>query len=145
MLQVIFGEISDLEGLYTLFQRKRESRNVDGKERNQRVVFLDSCLRRKETLDRGVGRLQRFEAAHGSDQQLELAVVGLNDVVEVLHLPVPRLVRAFALGFQLFDGRSVGRGLVGVQHLSGSSQSFNPLRALPRNRFAALVLRVDER
>ena len=28
---------------------------------------------------------------------------------------------------------------------SGSSQSFNPFRALPRNRFAALVLRVDER
>ena len=27
----------------------------------------------------------------------------------------------------------------------GSSQSFNPFRALPRNRFAALVLRVDER
>ena len=28
---------------------------------------------------------------------------------------------------------------------SGSSQSFNPFRALPRNRFAALVLRVDKR
>ena len=49
--------------------------------------------------------------------QLELAVVGLDDVVEVLHLPVPRLVRAFALGFQLRDGAGVGRRLVGVQHL----------------------------
>ena len=70
-----------------------------------------------EALDRGVGRLQRLESAHGPEQQLELAVVGLDDVVEVLHLPVPRLVRAFALGFQLCDGAGVGRRLVGVQHL----------------------------
>ena len=50
-----------------------------------------------EALDRGVGRLQRLESAHGPEQQLELAVVGLADVVEVLHLPVPRLIGAFAL------------------------------------------------
>ena len=31
-----------------------------------------------EALDRGVGRLQRLEPAHGPDQQLELAVVGLD-------------------------------------------------------------------
>ena len=45
--------------------------------------------------------------SHGPEQQLELAVVGLDDVVEVLHLPVPRLVRAFTLGFQLCDGAGV--------------------------------------
>ena len=32
-----------------------------------------------EALDRGVGRLQRLEAAHGPEQQLKLAVVGLDD------------------------------------------------------------------
>ena len=36
-------------------------------------------------------------------------------------------------------------GALSVFSASGSSQSFNPFRALPRNRFAALVLRVDER
>ena len=39
-----------------------------------------------ETLDGGVGRLQRLESADRPDQQLELAVVGLDHVVEVLHL-----------------------------------------------------------
>ena len=70
-----------------------------------------------EALDRGVGRLQRLESAHRPEQQLELAVVGLADVVEVLHLPVPRLIGAFALGLELRDGGSVRRRLVGIQHL----------------------------
>ena len=55
-----------------------------------------------EALDRGVGRLQRLEPAHRPDQLLELAVVGLDDVVEVLHLPVSRLSRAFALEIARF-------------------------------------------
>ena len=58
-----------------------------------------------------------LESAHGPDQLLELAVVGLDDVVEVLHLPVPRLCRAFALGLELRDGSGTGRRLVGVEHL----------------------------
>ena len=70
-----------------------------------------------EALDRGVGRLHRLEPAHGPDQQLELAVVGLDDVVEVFHLPVPRFLRALALGLQLCDGSGIGRRLVGVEHL----------------------------
>ena len=70
-----------------------------------------------EALDRGVGRLQRLEPAHGPDQKLELAVVGLDDVVEVFHLPVPRVLRALALGLQLRDGSGIGWRLVGVEHL----------------------------
>ena len=70
-----------------------------------------------EALDRGVGCLHRLEAAHGADQLLELAVVSLDDVVEVLHLPMPRLFRAFALGLELCDGGGIGRRLVGVEHL----------------------------
>ena len=50
-----------------------------------------------ETLDRGVGRLQRLDSAHWPDQLLEFAVVGLDDVVEVFDLPVPRVHRALAL------------------------------------------------
>ena len=36
-------------------------------------------------------------------------------------------------------------GALSVFSTSGCSQSFNPFSALPRNRFAALVLRVAER
>jgi hypothetical protein len=36
-----------------------------------------------EPLDRGVGRLHRSEATNRADQQLQLAVVGFNDIVEV--------------------------------------------------------------
>ena len=43
-------------------------------------------------------------------------MVAPGNVVEVLHLPVPRLIRTFALGFQLRDGVDIGRCLVGVQH-----------------------------
>ena len=43
-------------------------------------------------------------------------MVAPGNVVEVFHLPVPRLIRTFALGFQLCDGAGVGRCLVGVQH-----------------------------
>ena len=55
--------------------------------------------------------------AHGPDQQLELAVVGLYDVVDVLHLPVPRLCRTFSLSLQLRDGSGIGRRLISVEHL----------------------------
>ena len=41
-----------------------------------------------EALDRGVGCRHRFETTHGLDQHLELAVVGLEHVVQVFHLPV---------------------------------------------------------
>ena len=46
-----------------------------------------------EALDRGVSGLQRLEPAHRADELLELAMVGLDDIVEVLHLPVPRVLR----------------------------------------------------
>ena len=44
-------------------------------------------------------------------------MVGLDNIVEVLHLPVPRLIGAFTLGLELRDGGGVGRRLVGIQHL----------------------------
>ena len=50
-----------------------------------------------EALDRGVSGLQRLEPAHRADELLELAMVGLDDIVEVLHLPVARV-------FALQDG-----------------------------------------
>ena len=70
-----------------------------------------------EALDRGADRLHRLEIAHGPDQQPEFAVVGLYDVVEVLHLPVPRILRALALGLEFRDGAGIVRRLIGVEHL----------------------------
>src|SRR3546814_12644821 len=43
-----------------------------------------------ESLDRGIGRGDRFETAHRLDQYLELSVIGLDHVIEILHLPVGR-------------------------------------------------------
>ena len=44
-------------------------------------------------------------------------MVGLDHIVEVFHLPAPRLYRALPFGLELRDGSGVGRRLVGVQHL----------------------------
>src|SRR3546814_2944350 len=41
-----------------------------------------------ESLDRGIGRGDRFETAHRLDQYHELSVIGLDHVIEILHLPV---------------------------------------------------------
>src|SRR3546814_2855338 len=55
-----------------------------------------------ESLDRGIGRGDRFETAHRLDQYLELSVIGLDHVIEILHLPVGRL--------PVQDRKSVGCG-----------------------------------
>src|SRR3546814_12181321 len=54
-----------------------------------------------ESLDRGIDRGDRFETAHRLDQYLELSVIGLDHVIELLHLPVGRLPvqLSFALQF----------------------------------------------
>src|SRR3546814_4890458 len=49
------------------------------------------CSHDFESLDRGIGRGDRFETAHRLDQYLELSVIGLDHVIEILHLPVGRL------------------------------------------------------
>src|SRR3546814_11133305 len=36
-----------------------------------------------ESLDRGIGRGDRFETAHRLDQYLELSVIGLDHVIEI--------------------------------------------------------------
>src|SRR3546814_3466301 len=55
-----------------------------------------------ESLDRGIGRGDRSETAHRLDQYLELSVIGLDHVIEILHLPVGRLPvqLSFALQFR---------------------------------------------
>ena len=69
------------------------------------MLKVDACRlptdrRHLETLDRGVGRLQRFEAPDRADQLLELAVVSLDDVVQILDLSMQRRLRASAFFLQ---------------------------------------------
>src|SRR3546814_9735974 len=56
-----------------------------------------------ESLDRGIGRGDRFETAHRLDQYLELSVIGLDHVIEILHLPVGRLPVKLSFALQFGD------------------------------------------
>ena len=110
---------------------------------DRRLTFAERTHRLK-ALDRRVGCLHRFETAHRPNQLLQLAVVGLDDVVQILDLPVLCVLRALAFGLQLGESGGIG-GALSVLMISGRSQSFGPLRALARKRFAAIVFRVGER
>src|SRR6516164_1778290 len=70
-----------------------------------------------KALDRRVGRLHRFETAHRPNQLLQLAVVGLDDVVQILDLPVLCVLWALAFGLQPGESGGIGRRLVGVDDL----------------------------
>src|SRR3546814_3825230 len=76
------------------------------------------------SLDRGIGRGDRFETAHRLDQYLELSVIGLDHVIEILHLPVGRLPvqLSFALQFR-------------------SEEHTSELQSLMRNSYAVFCLK----
>jgi hypothetical protein len=63
---------------------------------------------------------------HRPNQLLELAMVGLDDVVQMLDLSVLRVVRALAFGLQLGESGGVV-GALWVLMTAGCSQSFSPL------------------
>ena len=94
-----------------------------------------------KSFDGRIGRLQGFEPAHWPDQLFQLAVIDLNDVVQIFDLAMLSVLWAFALRLQLGNGHAIGGSLIGIDRI-GLSPVFQPLKALPRNRFAALVLRV---
>ncbi|GHK58169.1 hypothetical protein KPZU09_79050 [Klebsiella pneumoniae] len=97
-----------------------------------------------ESLDRGIGRGDRFETAHRLDQYLELSVIGLDHVIEILHLPVGRLPVQLSFALQFGDRCTIARRFVGIER----GRLFPVLQAsqgLAGNRFAALALRVGDR
>ncbi len=53
-----------------------------------------------KTHDRRVGRLQYLEASHWTDELLQLAMIGLDDIVEVLNLSMHRFLRTLAFVLQ---------------------------------------------
>ena len=69
-------------------------------------------------------------------------MIGLDHVIEILHLPVAVSSLSFALQFG--DRCTIARRFVGIER----GRLFPVLQAsqaLPRNRFAALALRVGDR
>ena len=82
------------------------------------MAMLEAQALGVPVIDRRLAEMDRGEREGRTRASVALAVVGLDDVVEILHLPVPRLLpRALALGLQLGDGGGAGWRLVGIQHL----------------------------
>ena len=50
--------------------------------------------------DRRIGGLQRLEAPHWTDQLLQLAMTGLDDIVQILDLSMHHFLRTFAFDLQ---------------------------------------------
>src|SRR3546814_12423667 len=67
-----------------------------------------------ESLDRGLGRGDRFETAHRLDQYLELSVIGLDPVIEILHLPVCRLPVPLSFALQFGARCTIARRFFGI-------------------------------
>jgi hypothetical protein len=87
------------------------TRDVEG-----RCLSLAKRPHHLEALDRCISRLQRFEAADRPNQLLELAVVSLDDVVQILDMSMQRRIRAFAFLLQRGQGDGVGRRMVPEGH-----------------------------
>ena len=92
-----------------------------------------------KALQGGVGGFHRFEPGRWLDQSFELAVIGLDDVVQILYLPVLHVLQALALGLQFGDGRTVGRRLVGID-LEGVFLIFQPLERLAEKALGGLCV-----
>src|SRR3546814_3211110 len=60
-------------------------------------------------------RGDRFETAHRLDQYLELSVIGLDHVIEILHLPVGRLPVQLSFALQFGDRCTIARRFVGIE------------------------------
>nr|BDV16994.1 hypothetical protein [Escherichia coli] len=71
-------------------------------------------------------------------------MIGLDHVIEILHLPVGRLPVQLSFALQFGDRCTIARRFVGIER----GRLFPVLQAsqgLARNRFAALALRVGDR
>ena len=86
-------------------------------------------------LDRCIGCFHRLEPAHRFDQLLQLAVIRLDDVVEILDLSVFDVLRALAFLFQFTDRLGVASGFVGVDY-SGLLPVFAALHSLAQKAFS---------
>jgi len=77
------------------------------------------------------------------NQAFQFAMIGFDYVIQVFELSVNRLWRAYAFLFQNSNGGPIGA--LSVLITRECTLAFIPLRALPKNRLAALIVRVGER
>ncbi len=82
-----------------------------------RRLALAQCAHHLKPPDGRVGGLQRFETPHRTYQLLQFAMVGFDDVVQILDLSMHRFFRTFALGLQFRDRDAVGWGFVRVDDI----------------------------
>jgi len=116
---------------------------VAGQVEGQGLPFSQGAHDLK-SLDRGIGRFHRLKPAHRFDQLFQIAVVGFDDVVEILDLPVLNILWALTFLLQFPDRLSIASSFISV-NLLGFSQSLQPFIALPRKRLAAFALRVADK
>ncbi len=91
------------------------------------------------------GGFHGFETPDGPYQLFQLAMIRLNDIVEIFHLPVLGILWAFAFFLQLTDGLAIATCFVRVD-FRGLFIIFTRPKSLTRDkRLAALALRVDDR
>src|SRR3546814_20442194 len=75
------------------------------KRTDTRFPYTTSCRSRGD----------RFETAHRLDQYIELSVIGLDHVMEILHLPVGRLPVQLSFALQFGDRCTIARRFVGIE------------------------------
>ena len=68
-------------------------------------------------LDRCIGGLHGFESAHGIYQLFEFSVISLDNIVQILYLPVYRILRAFPFFLQLIYGGTESRRFICINRL----------------------------
>ena len=81
------------------FHDTRLAADVLGKVEDRRLTFSQRTHYFKSR-DGRVGGLQRLETSHRADQLLQLAMIGFDDVVQILDLSMHRVLRSFAFGLQ---------------------------------------------
>ena len=96
-------------------------------------VSLAQRMHDLEILQRCIGRLHRLESERRLDQPFQLAVVGLDDVVEILHLSVRGCLRTLALRFQLGNRDTVKSGPLSVLIFRSFSQPSTRQEPCPGN------------
>ena len=94
--------------------------------------------------DGGVSRLHGFKSQRGADYPFQFAMIAFNHVVPVLNLSVFNVRRAPAFAFEQSKRATIGGRFIRVDE-SRDLPLLHVVEILPRNRYAALLLRREER
>lgn len=90
-------------------------------------------------LDCCIGGFYGFKTAHRIYLSLEFAIIGFNNVIQVLHLPAHRIFRAFAFFLQFINGGAESRCLICIDGLWVCSW-FNRLERFAKEPFRRFLI-----